>query len=173
MGIWFPSHCVYITQHNSLFLCSVCVSLTRSFAVTLANIKGDVSKTTSIFIPASAKVNAAIKPALDEKPAWESTKGPLNVHSNACFIYAISNWNLKSAFNQSMFKFLDFCIEMNWSTGVCGLIYSLTSILGRLITVGFVCRVEGVGLDQVHLGVFSSTTEDVLAIFAWITQEES
>lgn len=45
--------------------------LTGSLTVTLASIKGNVAESTSIFIPASAKVHAAIKPVLDEKPSWE------------------------------------------------------------------------------------------------------
>lgn len=47
-------------------------SLTRSLTVTLARIEGNVSESTSIFIPTAAKVNAAIQPVLDEKPTWEN-----------------------------------------------------------------------------------------------------
>lgn len=42
--------------------------------------------------------------------------------------------------------------------------YVLTSILGGLIAEDLVWRVKAVGLDQVHLGVFSSTTEDVFTL---------
>ncbi len=79
----------------------------RSLTVSLARIPGDVAESTSIFVPASAKVNTAIKPVLDEKPS---------------------------------------------------------SILGGLITEDLVWWVEGVRLDQVHLGVSSSTTEDILTL---------
>lgn len=39
--------------------------------MTLSGIKGDVAETASVFVPASAEVNAAIESALDEKPSWE------------------------------------------------------------------------------------------------------
>lgn len=47
----------------------------------------------------------------------------------------------------------------------------LTSVLAGLITEDLVWRIEGVGSDQVHLGVCSSTTEDVLTLLTWVTQE--
>lgn len=49
-------------------------SLTGNLTVTLASLECNVAKTTSIFVPASTKVNTAIKPVLDEKPSWENEK---------------------------------------------------------------------------------------------------
>lgn len=42
--------------------------------MTLANIEGDVAESTTIVVPASAKVNTAVKPVLDEKPSWENKR---------------------------------------------------------------------------------------------------
>lgn len=43
----------------------------------------------------------------------------------------------------------------------------LTSILCSLITEDLVWRALGIGMDQVHLGVFSSSTVDVLTLLTW------
>lgn len=40
----------------------------------------------------------------------------------------------------------------------------LTSILCSLITEDLVWRALGIGMDQVHLGVFSSSAVDVLTL---------
>ena len=45
---------------------------TGSLTVTLARVEGDVAESTSIFVPASAKVNASVEPVLDEEPSCEN-----------------------------------------------------------------------------------------------------
>lgn len=61
-----------VSIYNAML--SVCYSIfwcpTGSFTVTLSNIKGNVSKTTTIFIPTSAKVHTTIQSVLDDEPAW-------------------------------------------------------------------------------------------------------
>ena len=68
-------------------------SLTWRLAVTLAGIEGDVAKTTSVFVPASAEVDTAVKPALDEKPSWENRRRCLE-NTETSIIYVIYNEKL-------------------------------------------------------------------------------
>lgn len=63
MSGFHPLHLVSSLQHFLL-------SLTWSLTVALARIEGNIAETTAIFIPASAKVDTAVKPALNEKPSW-------------------------------------------------------------------------------------------------------
>lgn len=58
-----PFMCIQIMAETISIVCR-----TRSLTVTLASIEGNVSKSTSVFIPTTAKVNTAIKPVLNEKP---------------------------------------------------------------------------------------------------------
>lgn len=60
--------------------------------MTLAGIEGDVAKTASVFVPSSAEVDAAVKPALDEKPSWENRRGSLE-NTETSIIYVIYNKN--------------------------------------------------------------------------------
>lgn len=60
--------------------------------MTLAGIEADVAKTTSVFVPASAEVDTAVKPALDEKPSWENRRSSLE-NTETSIIYVIYNKN--------------------------------------------------------------------------------
>lgn len=51
--------------------------------------------------------------------------------------------------------------------------YIFTSVIGGLITEDLVRWIEAVGLDQVHLGVSSSTAVDFLALLTWTTPEKT
>lgn len=68
-------------------------------------------------------------------------------------------------------SFMSFIIKTNSVTLI--LCFILTSVLAGLITEDLVWRVEGVGLDHVHLGVSSSTTVDLLTLLTCITQENN
>ena len=104
--------------------------------MTFSNIEGGVSESAAIFVPAPAEVDAAVEPALDEEPSWRNTEsGPSREGRRRSVLQVLEAMDV------------------------------LTSVLCRLVTEDLVRGEEGVGLDQVHLRVSSSTAEDVLTLF--------
>lgn len=112
---------------------SISSSPTGNFTVTLSSIKGNVPKATAIVIPTSAKVHTAVQSILDDEPAWAKYQIPQFFR----YLKQINNW----LFTNSIV---------------------LTSILGCLVTEDLVWKCEGIRLDNVQLGIFSSSTVNVL-----------